>query len=211
MPAEGLQDPRYCLSERLFRVRRQFLPLPLALLLKVQAAESDARKAPPLPPGTRSNSRRGDRAGAALDLQGQAVLAGEVRLYACHLPRAMTDRERVAFALSSATEPRARSEVSNKNRESTRVTSHGRLDADPPRVWRTGKDCISIESTCDNKHQNAVQALSTDVYVQPQRNPSSKRSSREPLGGTDSITGALPPGGDDGRPLQHKCSNQQES
>jgi hypothetical protein len=47
MPAEGLQDPRYCLSERLFRVRRQFLPLPLALLLKVQAAESDARKAPP--------------------------------------------------------------------------------------------------------------------------------------------------------------------
>jgi hypothetical protein len=49
MPAEGLQDPRYCLSERLFRVRRQFLPLPLALLLKVQAAESDARKAPPCP------------------------------------------------------------------------------------------------------------------------------------------------------------------
>jgi hypothetical protein len=45
----------------------------------------------------------------SLDLQGQAVLAGEVRLFARYLPRVMTDRERVAFAFSHATEPRARS------------------------------------------------------------------------------------------------------
>jgi hypothetical protein len=49
MPAEGLQDPRYCLSERLFRVRRQFLTPTVSPAAEGSGCRERRAQGPPCP------------------------------------------------------------------------------------------------------------------------------------------------------------------
>jgi hypothetical protein len=55
----------------------------------------------------------------SLDLQGEAVLAGEVRLFARHVPHVMTDRERIAFAFVHAMEQRGQ-----RKQQDARTATH---------------------------------------------------------------------------------------
>ena len=54
----------------------------------------------------------------ALDLQGEVALAGDVRKFAKHLPRVLTDKERVAIALVQQLEQATRR---NPKRDETPV------------------------------------------------------------------------------------------
>jgi hypothetical protein len=66
------------------------------------------------------------RVAAALDAQGEIILAGDVRSFASHLPRVLTDRERLAEAFirqmkaSTSTQDRRENKVRDREIERTR-------------------------------------------------------------------------------------------